>query len=177
MRPSAALAACAAVLVPLAGCSAPVEQVDTLPAVGLERFDAPGEQVDEDAGPLDLSSVRGPAVVNLWASWCTPCRDELPVLEAFHREHGDRVRVIGVDYLDTQPGAARELAADSGLSFELLADPDGELDGEAAFPSLRGLPFWAVVDAEGRVVHREFVEVRSVEQIEDLVTEHTGTRL
>lgn len=126
---------------------------------------------------VDLSTLRGPMVLNLWASWCGPCREEMPVLQAFHAQYGDRVAVLGVDHNDTQPAAAMDLVADSGVTYPLLADPQAALDGAAPFPRLRGLPFLAFVDAEGRVVHREFVIVDSEQQLVDLVEQHLGIAL
>lgn len=178
-RCAAALSAAGAVLVLTGGCtSAPAEEaVETLPEVTLQTFDAPGRQAGEQQGEVYLPEVEGPAVVNLWASWCTPCREELPVAEQFAQDHGDRVRVLGVNYLESQPEEARSLAEESGLTFQLLQDPDGELDGASPFPTLQGLPFWAFVDADGRVVHREFVVVESEQQLVDLAEEHLGVRL
>jgi thiol-disulfide isomerase/thioredoxin len=126
-------------------------------------------------GPdVDLASLRGPMVVNLWAVWCTPCRRELPVLQQFHEKHAERVEVLGVNYNDTQPAKALELAKKSGVTYPQLADPAIRLDDNPPFPTLRGLPFLALVDADGKVVHQEFVVIESVGQIEDLVAEHLG---
>ena len=178
-RRTAALSAAGAVLVLAGGCtSAPAEDpVETLPEVTLQTFDAPGRQAGEQQDEVYLPDVKGPAVVNLWASWCGPCRDELPLVEQFAQDHGDKVRVIGIDYLDPQVDKATLLAEESGLTFQLLQDPDGELDGASPFPTLQGLPFWAFVDADGRVVHREFVVVESEQQLVDLAEEHLGVRL
>ncbi len=178
-RVAAALSAAGAVAALAGACTTPAqeEDVDTLPEVTLETFDAPGRQVAEGRSEVYLPDVKGPAVVNLWASWCGPCREELPVLEEFSRDHGDEVRVIGVNYLDPQADQAAALADRSGLSFQLLQDPEGELDASSPFPALQGLPFWAFVDADGRVVHREFVAVESEQQIVDLAEKHLGVRL
>lgn len=179
-RTAGVLAVTGAAAVLVGGCSAPApapEDVDTLPEVTLETFDAPGRQVGEGRDEVYLPDVRGPAVVNLWASWCGPCREELPVVQEFARAHGDEVRVIGIDYLDPQADQAASLAASSGLTYELLQDPDGELDASPPFPALQGLPFWAFVDADGRVVHREFVVVESEQELVDLTEEHLGVRL
>jgi thiol-disulfide isomerase/thioredoxin len=124
-------------------------------------------------GPdVDLSTLEGPIVVNLWASWCGPCRHELPFYQAFSEKHGDRVPVLGVDYQDTQPAAALELARDTGVTYPLLADPQGALDGATPLPRVAGLPFLALVDGEGRVVHREYVEIESERQLTDLVEKY-----
>ena len=126
---------------------------------------------------VDLSTLRGPMVVNLWASSCGPCRTEMPLLQEFHDQHGDRVSVLGIDYQDTQPVAAMELVRETGVTYPLLADPQSALDGASPIPRMSGLPFLAFVDAEGRVVHREFVIIESERQLLDLVDQHLGIRL
>lgn len=126
-------------------------------------------------GPdVALPALKGPMVVNLFAQWCEPCRDELPYYQRLHEEAGDRVGVLGVDYLDTQPAGALELARVSGVTYPLLADPDGLLRPEFR---VTGLPGVAFVDAEGRVTHVEFTVVRSYDQLRDLVAEHLGVRV
>jgi thiol-disulfide isomerase/thioredoxin len=140
-----------------------------LPAVTLPCF---------GGGPdVDLSTLRGPMVVSLWASWCGPCREEMPLLQDFHEQHGAQVPVLGIDYQDTQTGAAMDLVQDTGVTYPLLADPQSALDGATPIPRLQGLPFLALVDADGRVVHREFVVVKSRQQLEDLVAEQLGIEL
>ncbi|MFC6286881.1 TlpA family protein disulfide reductase [Nocardioides sp. GCM10027113] len=126
---------------------------------------------------VDLSTLRGPMVVNLWASWCGPCRREMPILQDFHERHGDRVAVLGIDHNDPQTTRAMQLVLDTGVTYPLLADPQTELSAAAPFPVLRGLPFWAFVDEQGRVVHQEFLEVESRDELEALVEEHLEVTL
>jgi thiol-disulfide isomerase/thioredoxin len=129
-------------------------------------------------GPdVNLATLRGPMVVNLWAVWCTPCRQELPILQRFQEKHGATVPMLGIDYNDTQPEQALGLAKETGVTYPLLADPQARLDFKAPFPSLRGLPFLALVDADGKVVHQEFVVIESLGQLEDLVEKHLGVTL
>jgi thiol-disulfide isomerase/thioredoxin len=129
-------------------------------------------------GPdVDLGSLKGPMVVNLWASTCGPCRHEMPILQQFHEQYGDRGEVLGIDYQDVQTEAAMELVRQTGATYPLLADPQSELSGAAPFPVLRGLPFLALVDAQGRVVHQEFTVVESRQQLVGLVNRYLGTDL
>lgn len=126
-------------------------------------------------GPaVDLSSLRGPLVVNLWAGWCAPCREELPIYQAFHEKYDGRVPVLGIDYNDTQPGAALELAQQTGVTFPLLADPGTALDGAGSLPRIPGLPMLVLVGESGEVEHFEFVQITSLAQLERLVEEHLG---
>lgn len=149
------------------GDAAPVE--GGLPSVTLPCFGG-GESVD-------LTSLRGPMVISLWASWCGPCREEMPVLQRFHAAYADQVPILGIDFEDAQPGNAMQLVADTGVTYPLLADPQSLLDGASPFPRLSGLPFLAFVDADGRVVHREFVVIEDEQQLVDLVDEHLGIDL
>ncbi|ABL79885.1 MULTISPECIES: TlpA disulfide reductase family protein [unclassified Nocardioides] len=129
-------------------------------------------------GPdVDLAGLRGPVVVNLWASWCGPCRKELPIYQQFHERYGDRVGVVGIDYNDVQPKAALELARDTGVTYPLLADPGSTLEGTESFPTIPGLPWVVLVDADGKVVHKQAIEITSVDQLVGLVDEHLGTDL
>jgi len=126
---------------------------------------------------VDLSSLRGPLVVNLWASWCGPCREEMPILQAFYEQYSDQVPLLGIDYQDQQVSGAMDLVQETGVTYPLLADPQSALDGATPFPRMQGLPFLAFVDADGRVVHQEFVIIESEQQLLDLVDQHLGIDL
>lgn len=120
-----------------------------------------------------LRTLRGPMVVNLWASWCTPCREELPRYQAFAARHSHgpgAVKVLGIDFQETRPDAARALARSTGVRYPLLADPDGTLRAV-------GLPELILLDRKGRIAHREYVEIRSVGQLERIVGRHLGRRV
>lgn len=129
-------------------------------------------------GPdVDVAGLRGPLVVNLWASWCGPCRREMPIYQRFFEQYGHRVGVLGIDYQDPQPTAALQLAAHTGATYPLLADPQTSLAGTHTFPVLRGLPWVVLVDADGTVVYKAAEEITSERQLVDLVDRHLGARL
>ena len=160
----------------LAGCSsadsASGPEITTLPEVTLSDFETPdgGQQTD-------LSTLTGPLVVNLFASWCGPCEAEMPILEDFHDQYGDQVELIGIDHKDPNRGAAENLVEETGVTYRLLDDSRGDLDAAPPFPATRGLPFLAFVDAEGTVTNMQYVEITSVEQLVELVEEHLGVTL
>jgi cytochrome c biogenesis protein CcmG, thiol:disulfide interchange protein DsbE len=82
-------------------------------------------EMDLDAFVARLESSAKPAVVNVWASWCLPCRDEAPLFTSAHAEYGDRIDFYGVAYNDNQPGA-RQFLAEFDLPFTHYFDFDGD---------------------------------------------------
>ena len=151
------------------GCSAGSDDSvpdDRLPDVTLAGFD--GDP------PVDLGELTGPAVISVWASWCGPCREEMPVLQEFHAAYGDRVELLGIDFQDLQTGKARALVEQTGVTYPLVVDEGGDISGRGAFPPLRGLPFIAFVDEDGTVTHVEAAVVDSTDQLVSLVEKHLG---
>ncbi|MGN5240794.1 MULTISPECIES: redoxin family protein [unclassified Rhodococcus (in: high G+C Gram-positive bacteria)] len=99
---------------------------------------------------VDLGSALAgePALLNLWASWCGPCREEMPVLDAYAREP-DAVRVIGVNVQDTGSSAAA-LMTDLGIGYPSFADTDGRVQQALAGPPV--LPLTFLLQRDGSVV-------------------------
>ncbi len=130
-------------------------------------------------GPdVDLSSLRGPLMINLWAANCGPCREEMPALEAFHRRYADQVAVLGIDFNDVHPDRALQLVEETGATYPSIADPGGELMAEDTFAvARRGLPAFVFVDASGAVVGQASGGVDTVAEVKDLVAEQLGITL
>jgi thiol-disulfide isomerase/thioredoxin len=121
-----------------------------------------------------LAEIPGPAVINFWASNCGPCVKEMPALADFEKEYGDQVAVIGVDYLETYPEAALDLAARSDVTYPSLADACGELqETDLAIP---GLPVFVFVRADGSV-EQAAGGIESVEEIVELAEANLGIDL
>lgn len=94
-------------------------------AVGEPAPDAPVERLD-GSGEASLADYRGEWVlVNFWASWCNPCRDEAPVLERYARQHADDLEVVGIAVKDSTD-AATAFAREYGITYDLLRDGAGD---------------------------------------------------
>lgn len=117
---------------------------------------------------VELASL-GPrlTIVNLWASWCGPCREEMPLLEAAARDYagGDEVQFVGVATRDAPEASARFLE-EVDATFPQLVDVDGDLLAELGIP---GLPATIALDGEGRVAQR-IVGPVTADDIERLVS-------
>jgi len=135
--------------------SSTASRVDVVQAHGLRPFPEPTPAVDFrlpalGGGELALSDFKGEWVVlTFWASWCGPCRAEMPSLEALHREVGDDgVAVLGVS-LDSDIEAARGFAAEMDLSFPLLWDRGGTVGRDYRASAI---PMSYLVDPQGSLV-------------------------
>lgn len=96
-----------------------------------------------------LAELRGtPVVVNVWASWCGPCRAEAPHLAEAHGRYGGRVQFLGVDILDNRADA-RAFMKEFGWEYPSLFDPDGEIRDKLGF---FGQPITVFYDAQGEMV-------------------------
>ncbi len=126
---------------------------------------------------VDLSTLRGPLVINLWASNCGPCVKEMPALQQFHERYGDRVGVLGIDFVDTQPEAALALMARTGATYPSLADPGGTLYDERDLELGQGLPQFLLLDADGEVAGRAAGGLESVAEVVALVEDQLGVVL
>ncbi|MFI6231223.1 TlpA family protein disulfide reductase [Micromonospora echinospora] len=103
--------------------------------------------------PFDLAAARGDVVlVNVFASWCGPCRDELPLLAEITRDWSPRgLQVVGLNLRDG-PDAVRALLRETRAdALTVLPDPDGV---RAVEWGVRGVPETFLVDRDGRIVAR-----------------------
>lgn len=110
-------------------------------------FDLP--RLDEE-GELSLASLQGKAVViNFWASWCAPCKEEVPLLEAAWKRYRDQgLVVVGIDAQDFS-GDARTFARKNGITYPIVHDGPGDSVGHY---EVVGFPETFFVDREGRLV-------------------------
>lgn len=128
------------------GSSAPAFSAKTLP-----RGETP-------ALTKTLGSYKGEVVLlNVWATWCGPCRDEMPSIEALHKGYGPKgLKVVAVSV--DAPGDTQKIedfVREFGLTFEVLHDIDGKIRQEYR---TTGVPETFVIDREGKIRRRSWVE-------------------
>ncbi len=123
---------------------------------------------------LRLEEYRGQVVlINFWASWCGPCRQEMPVLDRLHHRYEDTgFAVLGVN-VEGDPEMAREIVDKTHVTFPILLD-DGQKVSELY--SLEAMPSTVVIDRDGviRYIHHGYKpgdEAKYVEVIKELIKE------
>lgn len=97
-----------------------------------------------------LSDIEGPAVINLWATWCPPCRAEIPDFEEVHRARGGEVRFVGINVGEGSARAA-EFLDEVGATYDQYLDADGEVSTGLKATTM---PLTVVIDANGVVTER-----------------------
>jgi len=127
------------------------------PAFTLDRLDTNGR--------LGVSDLRGKAVVvNFWASWCVPCRDEAPVLQKTYERYRDRgLVVLGVDVNDFRKDARRFMTR-YGLTYPVVYDGKGSTVGKWG---VRGFPETFFVDRTGKLVGERIEGAVDIERNRD----------
>ena len=106
---------------------------------------------DLEGNSVSVKDLRGEiVVVNFWATWCKPCKKEMPLLDGLHRrmrENGGRVLAVSID---VDPRRAAEFAEENALTLPVFVDGP---DGLARMLDLDFLPYTIVVDPDGRTVY------------------------
>ncbi len=110
---------------------------------------------DTDGNPVKLSDLVGkPVVLNFWASWCPPCKSEMPDFDEVFSEYGDKVQFMMVNLTDGSRetvDTARKYVEDHGFSFPVYFDTESEA---AIVYGIMAVPATFFIDAEGRPVAR-----------------------
>ncbi len=108
-------------------------------------------------------------LINFWASWCGPCKVELPLLARAHREWGDRVAFLGIDVQDAAGEAWKSMTA-AGIDYPQLEDPQGRT--RAPFGWHSGLPLTVFVDERGTIVGTERTAFRTYAEVTAALRQH-----
>jgi thiol-disulfide isomerase/thioredoxin len=124
---------------------APVEQL-----LWSSRFEQP------DGSPLALDTLRGrPLVINFWATWCPPCVEEMPLLDAFYQENSSKGwQIVGIAI--DQPSAVRRFLAAQPIHYPIaLGGLNGNHLGRQLGNESGSLPYTLVLNAQGQVVQQK----------------------
>ena len=128
--------------------------------------------LDQSEG-AQLGALRGPMVVNVWGSWCGPCKKEIPVLRAFHDKAKDKLQLIGVDVEEANLEDGQKFVERNGITWPNLYDPDGRSREYFGM----GVPVTWFIAADGSVAHKHIGIINDLDEILTLTEKHLGIRL
>ena len=118
-----------------------------------------------------VDSIVGPALINVWGTWCAPCRQELPHFAHYLAKH-DSVQIIGIAVEEKNMAVVRKFVESNGMSWPILYDADGTTRGKFGM----GVPVTWFIDASGKVVHKKYGPFKSLEEIELSVMKYLGVK-
>jgi thiol-disulfide isomerase/thioredoxin len=119
-----------------------------------------------------LAGLRGkPMMINVWAQWCGPCREEAPYLAEVAAANESDLIIVGIDHADPRPDLAIEFAQLSTWTYPQLADPEVVLRAEL---QITGPPQTFFVRPDGTIAYRHTGPFSSAAEIRDLAGQHLG---
>ncbi|MCW2809620.1 MAG: TlpA family protein disulfide reductase [Friedmanniella sp.] len=122
-----------------------------------------------------LAGLRGrPMMINVWAQWCGPCREEAPYLTEVAKGNRSDLLILGVDFAETFPDKAIEFARAASWTYPQLEDTDKAIQAPL---QILGPPFTLFVRADGTIAYRQTVPFRSAEQIRQQARTQLGVDL
>jgi thiol-disulfide isomerase/thioredoxin len=138
-----------------------ISATEMAPAFVLQDVEGTGRDSSEWDGRVRL--------INFWATWCPPCRREIPLLIDLQNEHGDQIQILGIAIDDLD--AVREYAESTDFNYPILIGQQNAIDlANTYLNDFIGLPFTAFVDSNGHVVRVHVGELHR-DQAETFISE------
>lgn len=122
---------------------------------------------------LSIASLRGPLVVNVWGSWCGPCKEEMPYFVKFYAKAKDKVSLLGVAVEEAKTSDAKLFIHTHGMTWPNLIDKEGSTRGDFGM----GVPVTWFIAPDGTVTYKHVGPVKSEKELEDLTAKYLGINL
>ena len=120
-----------------------------------------------------LGALKGPMILNVWGSWCGPCKEEIPIFRSFYEKAKGKVALIGVDVEESNVEDGQKFVGSSGITWPNLYDPDGRSRQYFGM----GVPITWFIAADGSVAYKHIGIIKDLDQILELTEKHLGVRL
>lgn len=124
----------------------------------------------DGAQGFNLGAIAGPAIINVWGSWCPPCVKEIPIFVEFYNTLDPSVQLVGLDFQDGPLFAVQPFIEESGITWPNFADQSGA--ARAYFGS--SVPLTWFIDSNNEVAYKKFGPVASLAELKALSKKYLG---
>lgn len=165
-------------LLALSGCgkSEPVITGEVVACNHIDLIENPTQEVVAeclDSSPgVNIAAIKGPAIINVWGSWCDPCKEELPYFAEYFQTKDPQIQLIGVDVEEKRIEDGRMFARTHGIMWPNLFDGDGSTRKYFGM----GVPVTWFIDSDGKVLYKKIGPIKSVEELRTLSFKYFGLR-
>ena len=168
----------AAALLLLTSCGEESQPVVAGKVVSCEEINFDTRVVREEVGSACLDGSRGgnvkdilgPAIINVWGSWCGPCKEEIPYFVEFYSTLDPSIQLIGVDVEEASIDDGREFVRTQGITWPNLFDQDGSTERYFGM----GVPVTWFIDADGEVLYKKIGVISSADELRELSEKYLG---
>ncbi|CAN2228779.1 thiol-disulfide oxidoreductase [Candidatus Nanopelagicaceae bacterium] len=129
------------------------------------------ECLDSSPG-VNVAAIKGPAIINVWGSWCDPCKEELPYFSEFFQTMDPQIQLIGVDVEEKRIEDGRMFARTHGIMWPNLYDADGSTRKYFGM----GVPVTWFIDGNGKVLYKKIGPFSSTEELRTMTFKYFGLR-
>ena len=171
MKRSAALALASLLL--LSGCSSKNSQLPIRgEVVSCSSITQAGTKAGitlpcmDNKSKVQFGALRGPIIVNVWGSWCAPCKEEIPFFRNFYAKN--QIQILGVDVEEASPSDGIDFVLANGMTWPSVVDPDGR--SRALFGM--GVPVTWFIDENGKVLYKKIGVLKSEAEVRKLAQDN-----
>ncbi len=147
--------------------SSPIESFAPCSSIKYTGMKADGLFVEclDGKGELALQGIEGPAVISVWASWCTNCEAQRENFIRLYKEAGEKLQVIGLDVEEKKKSDGFNHALKKGMAYPQLFDPDGRTSNYFG----PGVPITQFIDKNGKLAFQKIGPILKYEEMQQLV--------
>ena len=175
-RSTAVLALVSLLTLSACGKSEPIITGEVVACNHIDLIENPTQEVAAeclDSSPgVNIAAIKGPAIINVWGSWCDPCKEEIPYFAEYFQTKDPQIQLIGVDVEEKRIEDGRMFARTHGIMWPNLFDGDGSTRKYFGM----GVPVTWFIDSDGKVLYKKIGPIKSVEELRTLSFKYFGLR-
>ena len=122
---------------------------------------------------ISVESLRGPLIVNVWGSWCGPCKQEMPYFVDFHHQANGKVQLLGIAVEEAKAQDSKDFIVANGITWPNLYDAKGVTRGTFGM----GVPVTWFIDAAGEVKYKKIGVIKSEAELVALSDKYLGVKI